>query len=227
MPRAGSGGSSRRPPPLVFGPGFGAAADVPTRTGNIIKGAVGLLSDQSHLGLDRDAKGRTVLRRDGAVVWQAATNGSIQTPVPAGAGSYTLAMSMDRAGEWSPYSPHVEAEWGFTSAHSDAATALPLQVVRFRPVLDLDNTAPAGPFAAPLRVERAPGAAAAAVASVAVEVSYDGGATWTSAPIAGSGNNRTVRVVNPAGGMVSLRAAVTESAGATVKQTIIGAYRVR
>jgi hypothetical protein len=61
---------------------------------------------------------------------------------------------------------------------------------------------------------------------VTVEVSHDDGATWKTAPVSGKGAIREATVDNPAGGSVSLRAVVTDSAGNRVEQTIIRAYLV-
>lgn len=56
-----------------------------------------------------------------------------------------------------------------------------------------------------------------------MEVSYDDGAHWTEVPVAGG----KALLNHPASGHVSLRAKVTDTAGNTVDQTIIRAYRLR
>jgi hypothetical protein len=55
-----------------------------------------------------------------------------------------------------------------------------------------------------------------------VDVSYDDGATWQSAPVSGG----RVIVNNPAGGAVSLRATAIDQAGNRVDQTFKSAYLV-
>ena len=61
-----------------------------------------------------------------------------------------------------------------------------------------------------------------------MQVSYDDGATWQSAPVSGGGSKWTASVTHPAGaGHVSLRAIATDSKGGKVEQTIIRAYLLR
>ncbi|MBN1171001.1 MAG: hypothetical protein JXA67_02405, partial [Micromonosporaceae bacterium] len=58
--------------------------------------------------------------------------------------------------------------------------------------------------------------------TVAVEVSYDRGATWRKAPVC----QGAFRVTNPAaGGSVSFRATVKDTSGNATVQTILDAYR--
>jgi hypothetical protein len=106
----------------------------------------------------------------------------------------------------------------------DGTPALPVQVVRFAPVLDAANSAPgARTFKVPVSVQRNPGSKAADVASLTVDVSYDDGAHWQQAPLV----NGQVLLQHPASGYVSLRAKATDTAGNTVEQTIMRAYRLR
>jgi subtilisin family serine protease len=106
----------------------------------------------------------------------------------------------------------------------DGTPALPVQVVRFSPTLDAANSAPGNQaFAVPVSVQRNPGAKAATIASLSVDVSYDDGAHWQKAPVLGG----KVLLRHPAGGYVSLRAKATDTTGNSVEQTIIRAYRLR
>lgn len=106
---------------------------------------------------------------------------------------------------------------------------LPAMAVRFAPPLAVDNTAPAGrPFTVPVTVERQPGAPAATVAALTVDVSYDGGKTWRKADLHRKGAGWAATLRHPTGpGYVSLRATARDSAGNTVTQRIIQAYRLR
>jgi len=101
--------------------------------------------------------------------------------------------------------------------------------VRYAPALDKEYAAPAGQrFQIPIRVEHQPGSAGGKVTGLTVQVSYDDGATWQSAPVSGGGSKWTASVTHPAGaGHVSLRAIATDSKGGKVEQTIIRAYLLR
>jgi hypothetical protein len=114
--------------------------------------------------------------------------------------------------------------WTFRSAGIDGtARRLPLSIVRFKPPLDPDNTAPSGrPYLIPVSVERLAGSDAGLPRSLELQVSFDDGANWARVEAAGG----VMRVSHPAtDGFVSLRAKATDTHGNTVKQTIIRAYR--
>ena len=147
--------------------------------------------------------------------------------MPAGKQAYRLTATATRA---APYllSTTVTSTWTFTSGHTETETALPLRSVRLHPALNSRNTAPKGhTFAIPLTVECQVGAAPATVTAVTVDVSYDDGRTWKPAAVTGSGAHRTATVSHPgAAGFASLRATVRDSAGGTVTQTVIRAYRI-
>ncbi|GHA80977.1 hypothetical protein GCM10010305_26000 [Streptomyces termitum] len=117
----------------------------------------------------------------------------------------------------------VSASWTFDSAATTGPAALPLSVVRFTPGLALDGTAPAGTdLRVPVTVQGP--AAGPGTRALRVTVSTDGGATWTPAPVTGG----AVTVRNPApGGTVSFRAALTDTEGNTLDQTLGNAYRTR
>jgi hypothetical protein len=103
-----------------------------------------------------------------------------------------------------------------------------VQAVRFAPDLDERNAAPAGQeFRIPVRVQRQAGAAPAGCASLTVDVSYDDGRAWQRVRLVGTGPDRVDVLTHPTGaGFVSLRASATDTAGNTVQQTIIRAYRL-
>ena len=103
-----------------------------------------------------------------------------------------------------------------------------MSVVRFSPDLSLHNSAPAGrTFTIGVRVQPQEGAAARPCAALSVQVSYDDGRTWAApATVTGSGQVWQVRITHPeTPGYVSLRATARDTAGNTVEQTIIRAYR--
>ena len=80
----------------------------------------------------------------------------------------------------------MEAGWTFRSGHvaGDTPARLPLSAIRFAPPLRVDNSAPAGrAFTVPVQVQRQPGAGGHQVAKLTVDVSYDGGKTWSKAEV--------------------------------------------
>jgi hypothetical protein len=105
---------------------------------------------------------------------------------------------------------------------------LPLSAVRFTPRLDEHHSAPAGrPFDVPVSVQAQAGSAAGRNRSLSVEVSYDDGVTWTAVKLRRGPGGTTGTLSHPKEkGFVSLRAKATDSAGNTVEQTIIRAYRL-
>jgi subtilisin family serine protease len=156
-----------------------------------------------------------------------------QTPqaflVPAAAGDYRLHATFQSPAEFT-LSTLVDADWTFRSGHvEDQSTTerLPLTAVRFTPDLDVNHTAKAGrPLALPISLDRQQGAAKASTRSLTVEASFDDGKTWHRLVAVRTGEKAVALIQNPKGtGYVSLRASAADSAGNTVKQTIIHAYR--
>jgi hypothetical protein len=122
----------------------------------------------------------------------------------------------------------VSAEWTFRSAHTTAATPLPLLTVGFAPEVDQLNWAPAGRrVTIPVTVDRQPGAGGGRTTLDRVEYSVDDGVTWQRVRPMAKGDRWEVTVPNPGAGFVSLRAAASDKAGNTVTQTVLRAYRVR
>jgi hypothetical protein len=149
--------------------------------------------------------------------------------VPAAVDTYRLFAEATAADANWPLSTRVSAEWTFRSGPSPVPVALALLAVRYAPVLDLTNAAPAGrSMTIPVTAERQDGAPPATITALTVEVSTDDGATWRP-PVAlvTVGGAGRLTVMNPGSGYVSLRAKATDSAGNSVTQTIIRAYRVR
>lgn len=77
-------------------------------------------------------------------------------------------------------------------------------------------------------VQPQPGASRLWLHRPAVEVSYDGGDTWTGAPVRRGRGDWRARVRHPREpGSVSLRAIAAGTAGSSVELTIVDAYRIR
>jgi hypothetical protein len=191
-----------------------------TRTGDRITVDLSPYGDGAgRVGTERDG-GTTVLFRDGVQTGQSDVAGAAEFVVPAGESAYRLEMHAVRG---APYelSTKIDTAWTFRSAHG--AAVLPLWTVRLSPRLDERNTAPAGcAFTIPVEAKAAPGAATGRLKALSVEVSYDDGKTWVAAPVVKGA--ATVR--HPRGqGFVSLRTTASDTAGNTVTQTVLHAYR--
>ncbi|MET8118765.1 S8 family serine peptidase [Micromonospora sp. NPDC005291] len=201
-----------------------------TRIGDTILVGLPMFSDAAgHPGGSLTDTERTALWRNGKLVGESEYAGYGEFAVPPGVADYRLSTSATRS--FTDLSTEVESNWTFRSRHAagDVPARLPLMAVRFAPPLRVDNSAPAGQsFVIPVRVEPQPGAPAARVKKLTVDVSYDGGKTWRAAQVRNGGHGWTATVRHPAGpGYASLRATARDAAGNTVTQRIIQAYRLR
>ncbi|MEU8286807.1 S8 family serine peptidase [Micromonospora sp. NPDC048905] len=202
-----------------------------SRVGDTILADVPMFSDAAgHPGASLSDSEHTTLWRNGELVGESEYAGYGEFTVPPGRADYRLVASSKRS--FTDLSTEVESTWTFRSRHvtGDTPARLPLSAVRFTPPLRVDNSAPAGQdFVVPVRVQRQPGAPAARVQKLTVDVSYDGGKTWATAKLVrSSANGWSALLRHPAGtGHVSLRATARDTAGNTVTQRIIQAYRLR
>ncbi|SOD63406.1 Serine protease, subtilisin family [Streptomyces zhaozhouensis] len=209
----------------VFAPPPPAAGAL-TRGGDRLVVALTTVSDGAgHAGYLSGGTGFTTLSYEGEVIGEREDflRGWADFEVPAAEGRYELTTTALRPD--AGVSTEISATFGFTSGSvlGDEPLELPVSLVRFSPELAPDSTAEAGrPFDVPVTVEGA--AAQDGPASLAVRVSYDGGASWEETPVEGG----SVTVANPeAGGSVSFRAELTDRDGNTTEQTILDAYRTR
>jgi subtilisin family serine protease len=215
----------------VFGPNLSTAdpafPDV-VRIGDTIVVIPPLYSDGGgHQGLADVRAARTALYRDGQLVEENTFPGGVFT-VPPGPARYRIEIRADHVANLR-LSTTVESVWTFSSAHVDAMTALPVTGIGFAPSLDDHNTARAGSFAVtPITTTQQQGSGAGRVNKLDVDLSYDDGATWQKAQVVSALGKSWLVVQHPnRPGFVSLRAQATDSAGNTVKQTIIRAYELR
>ncbi|HEU4423709.1 MAG TPA: S8 family serine peptidase [Pilimelia sp.] len=216
----------------VYGPGFAPPVWPDlwlTRAGDTMTLVPPLLNDQLNwTGGSGFDEYRITLDLDGQRVLDEPLAG-LRVVVPPGAAAYRVGAEVTRAAP-NVLSTKVSCVWTFRSGTvaGDKPVPLPVSAVRFRPALDAQNTAPAGAaFEVPFEVQRHPGSAAGTVRTLTVEVSYDDGATWQDVRVTRYGQRGTAFLEHPAGaGFVSLRANATDTAGNTVSQTVIRAYRI-
>ncbi|MEV0591744.1 S8 family serine peptidase [Nonomuraea cavernae] len=210
----------------VFGPSLQDSeedTDAAARTGEVISTNLWMFGDgRGSLGYSSRATAHVALHRDGELVGEADSLTADLT-VPPGEAAYKLVARAER-GAPASLSTSVSATWTFRSATTAKTTRLPLSVIRFSPELNVDNTAPAGRrFTIPVSVRPMPDSTAGKPRGLTVEVSYDDGATWARARV----QDGKVVLGHPAGqGFVSLRAKSTDTAGNTVEQTVLRAYRI-
>ncbi|MDT5024701.1 MAG: hypothetical protein QOE61_1127, partial [Micromonosporaceae bacterium] len=171
--------------------------------------------------------GRGALYRNGHLVAENPYPGGVFT-VPAGAAQYRLEVRSEQVAALR-LSTIVESVWTFNSAHVDKTAPLPVIGLRIAASLDERNTAPAGSFAViPIIVSQQQGSDAGQVTKLAVDVSYDDGATWQKAQVVHALGKWLLALKHAdRAGFVSLRAQATDSAGNTVQQTVIRAYELR
>jgi subtilisin family serine protease len=215
----------------AFGPGFSRFGDLGRYQDQIgIFPALHSPGGQpGWYGFDGTATGRTVLERDGQVVFDQPVVGGVVPGMPAGEAAYKIRVEANR-GAPNTLSTNVTAEWTFRSAGvaDEEFRPFPASAVRFAPPVDQRNTAPAGKvWLVPVEVQRQPNSTAGRARTLTVEVSYDDGATWKKVPVVRAGQQGVVFVHHPnKAGFVSFRAASTDTAGNTVKQTVIRAYAI-
>jgi subtilisin family serine protease len=211
----------------MFGPALPSTFDDSGwafRAGDTLIVDVPLFGDSAgNGGFSPVTSGSAKVYADGDLVGSSALPGG-QFAVPAGEHDYRVAVTADRGAGFA-LSPVVSAEWTFTSATTEAVEPAGVSALRFFPKLDDGTTAPAGrPFAVPVLLQRNDGGVTERARRLTVEVSYDEGTTWRRAPVL---LNTVALLDHPAGaGTVSLRASATDSAGNTVKQTIVRAYHL-
>jgi hypothetical protein len=157
-----------------------------------------------------------------------------------------FALNYTRTSKDFPLSTATRTVWAFRSAPVSTSAQLPRgwSCVRYtykpkgcaaQPMmtldyavahLGLDGAAPAGPQAVHLTVGHLQTVKAAAVTTVAVSVSFDGGKTWHRATVTGSDGNYTAAFTAPAGTKVSLRTRAADAAGGSIAETITSGYQI-
>jgi hypothetical protein len=149
---------------------------------------------------------------------------------------YRFEIDTEAADDQHRYSTSTRTSWTFVADQADDAvpgqqgTPLPLVQLDYDVDTALDGTVRAGsvvPFAVvPYTVPGAP--RAGSVAGATLEVSYDGGETWSPSKLHRDDDRWEARLRIPARGaeLVSLRATARDDAGNAVTQEVIAAFGV-
>jgi hypothetical protein len=173
-----------------------------------------------------DGDRKLTLERNGAAAGTVTGNSMADFPIPHGPADYRLTYDVTSA--VLPVSTRTSTTWTFRSADpgGTASATLPLLAVDYALPLDRANH-PLPTGTATFTVRQARGVRAQAVTAFTVAASLDGGATWQSVAVTGTGGDayRATLPKPAAGGTVSLRVTAKGSAGSGVDQTIIDAYR--
>ncbi|WP_190078122.1 S8 family serine peptidase [Streptomyces daghestanicus] len=169
---------------------------------------------------------KTRLYRGGTLL--AAGSSGVAAAVPAAQGTYRLTHTATRTATTGfPYSTATRTEWTFTSAAPrDPGGTGRLPLVQLDYTLPTDDSGAATRGATltvtPLHLAGGP---RAALHTRKVEVSYDDGATWTTARLSGRGEGKVSTVLKAprSARYVTLRVHAGDSRGDTVTQTVVRA----
>jgi len=175
-------------------------------------------------GYVRTDSANTVLTRNGEQVATSDRFGSVEAAgMPAEKTAYKVVTTGTQSA--SPFATKVELTATFTSAVSTEQTNVRINTVRFQPKVDSANYATRTKVTAlPVVVD---GVKATQVKALTVDVSGDGGTTWTAAKVLRTASGFVAVFTTPAAPGISLRAAVTDSAGNSTTQSVVNAYRIR
>jgi hypothetical protein len=216
----------------VFGPSVGRPGDSAGafRAGDDLFVCVPTFTDGAgNLGHSVVTEARTVITAGDQTIVDAKSPPCtlVREGLPAAATRYRISTDVSRSTAVTGVSTRIVADWTYTS-RAPAGTAVveePLSTVRFTPELSLGSTARAGTTArVPLVVE---GPADKNLKSLSVQVSYDGGTTWTDAPVTTRKGKRYLTLTHPESATsVSFRSDLADKRGNTHAQTIYTAYRL-
>ena len=212
----------------VFGPDLPSNPGRPTRyasrSTDTMVFQVPLFADSGH---DREGfsahTGSSTLYRDGAEIGRISSTSGL---FAAGSGPATYRLHTEATRDRTLTSKII-ADWTFRSdtVAEGPAQPLPLMAVKFTPAVDGHNRASRASAVLPLTVSHNTGLDAR---PTGVQVSYDKGVTWRTAPLVG-GNGRWFAVLShPKGATsVSLKASARDAAGNSVTQTVVDAFLLK
>lgn len=206
-------------------------------------------STPGHVGLLDAAPGgspvaRFQLFRNGTKVFDQPDSAGVGgLPVPAGAATYRIVDDTTRLGFVESTMTHTELTFRSSTTDGGPLPAgwtcpdgsmrcriLPLLAAHLDLPTSLTGVLPIGRSLATLRLGHIQGAPATAVHGVSVRTSFDGGRTWTAAPVSPAGAGRyQITITNPAahaGDYVAVSIAAADATGGAITQTVQRAYVV-
>jgi subtilisin family serine protease len=209
-----------------------ALATAPTRFGDIIAiyGMPGWGDSGGHVGfvLDGGVTVNTSLYQGDDLIGQGSDYVSADVapdPLP-----YRLAVDTTRNLADRPYSTRTNTEWDFTSSFTDDTSAVRLPLVQLDYAVATDLSGRAHRRTA-LTVTPSPPAGSPSgdsIRTVAVQVSYDDGATWHSTSPRRLGGAWQTHLKAPADARyASLRVSARDAAGNSIKETVVRAFGLR
>ncbi|MFF0482355.1 S8 family serine peptidase [Streptomyces sp. NPDC004435] len=212
----------------------GAPVLVSERQGDLIGFAAAMWGDGVHHaepGSFGDL-GNLRLRRDGELIGENSWPFGVFR-VPAERGTYELEQNTMKIGNrnWAR-STSVQSIWKFTSQLDETvySQGIPILFPRYDlPVDGLKTLAATDGQRIRLSVTGHAGYRPGALTSASLSYSYDGGTTWTEAPVTKSGGEwiATVNHTGATGKPVTLKTELTDAKGNSVTQTVVRAYDVR
>ncbi|WP_320775617.1 S8 family serine peptidase [Streptomyces sp. CRN 30] len=215
----------------VVRPRINDSVRLPVRTGDEFDITVPAFGDSggthtNHVPFGSDTSQEMSLYRGRTLV--AEGGNSLAATVPARSSAYRLVHTASRtATEAFPYSTDTRTEWTFTSAAPrGTGTSARLPLIQVDYTLPVSETGEADADATLIVTPRhLKGGPAAAPRTGKVELSYDDGATWTTARTSGRGDGEVrVTLRAPASAeYLTLRVHAEDSRGNTVTQTVVRA----
>ncbi|WP_411080129.1 S8 family peptidase [Streptomyces sp. cmx-18-6] len=200
------------------------------RMGDDLSFCIGEYADGAgHVGLSTVTKQRTRVTVDGRKLLSS-EDGLCQDVfgLPSKSAAYRISTEATRSTKVAGVTTRLAAAWTFRSGKTpaDDHTVLPLSSVRFAPKLDLYSRAAAGKkLTVPLTLQ---GPAAKNPKSLSVQVSYNGGKSWSKAPVLTRKGKRSLALSHPGkAASVSLKAKLTDQRGNAYQVTIIKAYLLK
>ncbi|MGI5289351.1 S8 family peptidase [Nonomuraea polychroma] len=165
------------------------------------------------------------LYRDDTLLVQTNYLPSGRATLPPERSAYRIEFEVVNEAEWARMSTRTKSVWTFTSERAAQTTVVPLLLATFDAPVDLTNRAASRRLG--VRLHHQEGAERGAIKSVALEVSYDDGATWKPARLRDEGGRYETTLDRSPSGFISLRLQASDVAGNTLTQEVIRAYAVR
>lgn len=187
------------------------------------------------------SSGAYTLIQDGNPVASGQFLDGVVIPVSAQPATYTRTYDVTRSAPWWTFSTSTHTEWTFHSARSIASRPagrfcdvhaatdcdfLPMIFADYDLPADASGHEPAGATTATLRPFYRQPSGPPRVRTVALDVSFDGGTSWTPATVTAWRGAYQATYTNPATGDVTLWLTVSDSAGDEFVQVIQRAYAV-